>query len=68
MNIYMIERTDDIGWDEYESWVVSAHSHRQAYGLVGLIYNTADITFLGVAGRDYTNLDPQIIHSSFNAA
>lgn len=71
MNIYLIERTDNPGYDEYDSWVVSARSHKQAriVGPYGERYGTDDydITFLGVAGRAYQRMKPQLILGSFNA-
>lgn len=30
MKIYLIERTDSVGYDEYDSWVVVAHSPKEA--------------------------------------
>jgi len=43
MNIYLIERTDSVGYDEYESFVIAAKSEKEA-----LSKNPSDEWFLNM--------------------
>lgn len=63
MNIYLVERTDDWGYDETDSEVIVANSNREAKEEFG--YPEVTCTKVGV----YTgpNKKPFCVLSSFNA-
>lgn len=67
MNLYLVERTDNWGYDEYDSWVVAAKSKKGA-AKKGPYSNLppVDITYLGKAAASIDPDEPFII-ASFNA-
>ena len=77
-NLYLVERTDEVGYDEYDSFVVCAESEEQARSTHPDINNNNDCTwinnadstyisctYIGVAS-DHVELN-EVIISSFNA-
>ena len=68
MRIYLVERIDNVGYDEYDSWVVSARSRKEAWGLCKWgdwyeDYTKVKITLLGESKYKKAKL----ILGSFNA-
>lgn len=67
MKLWLVERKDEVGWDEYESFVVRAETAKQAFNLAGIASDdflnrdTLEISIIRGKGR------AGIIHSSFNA-
>ena len=59
MKIYLVKRTDEINWDEYDSWVVVAHNPREAKKMCGYLTVTVREIKLGKTNK--------IILGSFNA-
>ena len=41
MDVYLIKRNDNVGWDEYDSAVVIAESPEQALTIAKSIYGTS---------------------------
>ena len=81
MKLYIVERTDDYGYDVFISFVAVANSKEEVKNL-NPSYNgkwdenystwikladkdTLKVTYIGTASAKYTR--PQIIHLSFNA-
>lgn len=62
MEIYLVERTDNISYDEYDSWVIAAESVPRAAELSK--YTTVTVRPIGEA---YTEQKEEIILGSFNA-
>ncbi|UQT02655.1 helicase superfamily 1/2, ATP-binding protein [Serratia phage vB_SmaM-Sureiya] len=66
MRLYIVERTDSVGYDEYDSCVVAALSESDAkYEATELWskYDPVTVKFIGIADSK----EPGVIHSSFNA-
>uniref|UniRef100_A0AAU8L093 Uncharacterized protein n=1 Tax=Pantoea phage Survivor TaxID=3232176 RepID=A0AAU8L093_9CAUD len=66
MNLYIVERTDSVGYDEYDSCVVAAVSECAAkYEATELWskYDPVTVKMIGVSGSQ----EPGVVHSSFNA-
>lgn len=66
MRLYLVERTDSVDYDEYDSCVVSAVSECAAkYEATELWskYSPVKVKYIGVAD----STEPGVIHSSFNA-
>jgi len=73
MRIYLIRRTDTVGYDEYDAHVVYARNPKEVremaktkagrYGEDSEVWDTAKVTLVGAAPRR----KPSIILSSFNA-
>lgn len=62
MALWKIERTDDIGWDEYIGYVVRAKTEEEARNLVGWTNKSrADCSRLNPRGK------AEILFDSFNA-
>lgn len=71
MNLYKVERTDSIDYDEYDSAVIAAESEDEARSTPPAKYSTwsapiesLQITLIGVAKE---GTFPGVIVSSFNA-
>lgn len=73
MHIYLIERTDRVGYDEYDSAVVVAQSEEQALELLKKKHPNDYTTyhcwgdFKSVIIRELSLTAPAIILESFNA-
>lgn len=73
MNIYLVTRTDEAGWDEYEGFTVFARSHKHAVQVARDGISSPDdtwthnitVVYLGKAGARYKV--PRVILDSFNA-
>jgi hypothetical protein len=71
MRIYLVERTDKVGWDEYESFVCAAKSTWSARKLqpdtYGWVTNpeTLKVKLIGEANKGIT--EPLVLHASFKA-
>lgn len=69
MNLYLVERTDEIGYDEFVSIVVAARGEKEAlemkkdWGCCPL--PSLKVTQIGIAVGKFKA--PQIIHESFAA-
>ena len=66
MNIYLVERADDWGYDEYDSWVVVCKNKEEAvlFTPYGDPYPDVRVIYLGVAAP---SLGAGVIHESYNA-
>lgn len=76
MNLYLVERTDDVNYEEYESFVAAcsgpdkarslrpsdAHSHYETWPVDDVL--TLQVTLIGKARRGLTG----VIHTSFRSA
>ena len=72
MNIYIIKRTDAIGWDEYEGFVVVAKNEQEAREIASkeAADEGEDIWFNHAYTRCEvvdTLVGPRVVLSSFNA-
>lgn len=75
MNIYLVSRTDSIGYDEYDAFVVVANTEEEAVSFLktnhdpvkryGEWSNEVRVELIGPASNDYT--EPTEILGSFNA-
>lgn len=73
MNIYLLARTDDIGWDEFDSFVVAATNETKAFELIkefdyGSYFNNranVDVSIIGTTNDSIT--DEKVVLDSFNA-
>lgn len=66
MNLYLVKRTDDIGYDEYDSVVVSAVSECAAKYEATELWSKYDPVTVELIGMSI-NQEAGVIHSSFNA-
>ena len=73
MNIYYLERTDEIGYDEYDSFVVVAKSSQEVIKVIkkDIVVTMEDLKsitceLVGVYIGNET--EPFVLCSSFNAA
>ena len=76
MNLYLVERTDKVTWDEYDSFVIAANTPQVArniaadagsstYGPKPTAWlETATVQFLGTAAPD---VERGVVLGSFNA-
>ena len=71
LNLYLVERPDRPGWDEFDSFVVAAATVEEArqtrpgsYGGWARDIATLKVTLVGVAVAD---VKPGIVLASFNA-
>ena len=71
MNIYLVSRTDEVDYDEYDAVVVYAMSREEAKNIApcGNLYTWASKENLKVEliGSNVLVKDPDIILSSYNA-
>lgn len=72
MNLYLLEREDDIGYDEFDSIVVAAPTEQAARAIRprgGWVYGEAwdDAEKLTCTNIGTTHLPSGIVHESFNA-
>jgi len=75
MNLYLVERSDRYGYDEYDSLVVSARSHKAALTIPPDEYNGSStnsfmsaprtVTYIGKAGKNIYRQG--VVLASFNA-
>lgn len=75
MGIYLVSRTDTVGYDEYDSFVVVASSPAEAKSFLDDLYGGRDrygswsyqneVKLIGTASKEYT--EPTEILGSFNA-
>jgi hypothetical protein len=73
MNLYLVERTDDVGYDEYDAFIVSATSEGQAQECINIKHgpndsysewsNKVTVNLIGTYKGDKS----EIILGSFNA-
>jgi hypothetical protein len=67
MFLYIVSRTDQVGYDEYDSYVVAAANQDQAVALTGFNTHQAryypEVQLIGTSNEDRSG----ILHSSFNA-
>lgn len=66
MNLYLVKRTDDIGYDEYDSVVVSAVSECAAKYEATELWSKHDPVTVELIGMSISQ-EAGVIHSSFNA-
>ncbi len=66
MNIYLVERTDDVGYDEYDAFVVSAKDENEALVTIGGNQFFKGNTEFKVVGTTTSKVS-EIILGSFNA-
>lgn len=72
MNLYLLERTDSVGYDEFDSIIVAAPSEaaarviRPAGGWVDTMCNEDGVT-LRITLVGTTQMPSGIVHTSFNA-
>lgn len=75
MNLYLVKRTDRVGYDQYDAFVVAANSHVEAKKLLTKTYGGSDDLYhqwsdavkserIGIS-RDYGT--PTEILGSYNA-
>ena len=68
---YLITRTDDVGYDEYDSFVVSAESEKDALSLVyeekGESFSSGIFTKENTKIEQLQAVESKIILGSFNA-
>lgn len=72
MNLYLLERTDDVGYDEFDSIVVAAPTEHAACAIRprgGWVPDNQaeDGVTLRIALIGTTHLPTGIVHTSFNA-
>lgn len=68
MNLYLVERTDKVGYDEYDSVVVSHYTlHEAAEMANGLLDSHLSDIKCTLIGTTIYKETPNIIHSSFCA-
>lgn len=72
MNLYLLERQDDVGYDEFDSIVVAAPTEQAARAIRprgGWVYGEAweDVETLTCQLIGTTNLPTGLVHTSFNA-
>lgn len=72
LNLYLVARTDKLGYDEYDSMIVAAESIDAARsmrpGIGDWTWTSQDnltVSQIGIASEDIT--EPKVILSSFNA-
>lgn len=75
MKIYLVSRTDNVDYDQFDSFVVTASTSEEAIEYLNSIYNPdksysdwsrkVKVEFIGVATDEYT--EPTVILGSFNA-
>lgn len=74
MNIYLIERTDIVGYDEYDSLVCTAETEQDAremwYDLQWTNEGDTDMLIVTVIGKveAYDQTPAEVICASFNAS
>ena len=68
MNIYVVSRTDRIGWDEYDSIVVACKSEEEAreFEPGGACWPKEFLT-VELIGKTIKGVEPGIILASFHA-
>ena len=66
MNIYLVERTDDVGYDEYDAFVVSAKDENEALVTIGGKQFFKENTEFKIVGTTTSKIS-EIILGSFNA-
>lgn len=71
MNLYLLSRTDQVGYDEYDAFVVAANDELEAKLFLAQKYDSDDewsdkveVKAIGITGK-YT--EPTEILGSFNA-
>lgn len=72
MYLYLVDRTDDLGYDETESVVVAANTPKQARKIAATapgdqssaVWETASVSNIGTARK---GLRAGIVHSAFRA-
>lgn len=64
LNLYLIERTDEIGYDEYDSVIVASTGSELAMQKAPFSLDHVTCKLIGTAAQD---IPPGVVHSSFNA-
>lgn len=71
MNIYLVERTDGAGWDEYISFVAIAPTEKEARGMLpdgdgGDYWPDPSTLKVTLVGHSLSGAKVGIIHTSYN--
>ena len=67
MKLFLLTRTDDVGYDEYDSFVIAAHTEYEAREMAaweGVITAPPTCRVVGQAGND---IPPGVVLGSFRA-
>ncbi|ANZ48028.1 hypothetical protein ASESINO_4 [Erwinia phage vB_EamM_Asesino] len=73
MNLYLLEREDDVGYDEFDSIVVAAPTEQAAratkpnHGRWTDVFRNEDGVILRCKHIGTTHLPEGVVHESFNA-
>lgn len=67
MNLYLIERTDEVGYDEFDSYVIAADDERQAVSLCKWEAIPDQPLIVSMIGTAIFGTLPGVILGSFNA-
>lgn len=67
LNLYLIERTDEVGYDEYDSHVVAEETPRLALLACRWEAVPDSVPSVRLIGRTVSNANAGIVHSSFRA-
>jgi len=67
LNLYLIERTDPVGWDEYDAFVIAATSEQEAIGMVNWCALPDCDPVCRLIGIASSEVEPGVVLGSFNA-